>query len=362
MFSSRTRAIVFLPLLPLLLSGVLTGCGKKGDPLPPVRAIPAAIQDLAIRQQGGSLYLEMAYPKVTLSGEALPGIDKIEILELRRPAPAVGFEVEVQPREFAGAAQTYLELGGEPLKASTFGDRLSVRLELTDLPEEPTEARIFGTRVTATNGEASGISNLAAIVPRQPPEPPGGLTLLPGPEGIEVRWQPVKAADPEEPGIEGFHIYRRDARNRNYGARTGAADPDADHYLDRSARFGQRYIYTVTSVVHKQPLIESGLGGEAEVLYQDRFPPAPPEGVVALTEAERVRLRWDTSGDADVVGYNIYRKGLNDFVRLNRQPQKEREYVDDRVRTGRTYIYRVTAVDDQGNESEASEEVTTTLR
>jgi hypothetical protein len=357
--SSRTFV---LAALVALVSVAGSACGKKGDPLPPLRAIPAAAQDLSVRQQGTDLFLEMAYPNVTMAGDALPGIESLEVLQLLRPAPAAGFEVEVQPREFAGAAEPFLELRGDRLAASTAGNRLALRLALEGLPEEPDEARIFGVRATATNGETSGISNLVAIVPRQPPAAPGELKLLPGEAGIEVQWQIPEGVSEDEGALEGFHVYRRDARSRNYGAPLHTAAQEQDRYLDRSARFGQRYIYTVTAVAATEPLIESGLGGEAEVFYQDRFPPSAPSGVVALTEAERVRLRWDAGSDADIVGYYVYRKGQNDFVRLIRAPLREREYVDERVRTGRTYVYRVTAVDAQGNESEASPEVTTTIR
>jgi predicted small lipoprotein YifL len=353
---------VLVALLASFMVGSVAGCGKKGDPQPPLRVIPAAAEDLSVRQQGTDLFLEMSYPNVALSGEALPGIDSVEVLEVRRPAPAEGFELEIQPREFAATAQPLLELRSNQLAAATVGGRLALRVGLGDLPEEGTdetaEARVFGARSTAGNGETSAISNLVAIVPRRAPEAPRGLGLVPGPEGVEVRWQRTEA---DEEG-SGFHIYRRDARSRTYSAAPRFADAESEAFLDRSARFGQRYIYTVTRIAQREPLIESALGGEAEVFYQDRFPPASPSGLVALTEAERVRLRWDAGTDADIVGYNIYRKGLNDFVRLSRRPQAEREYVDERVRTGRTYIYRVTAVDGEGNESEASEEVTTTIR
>ncbi len=355
MFSSRSVVIVSLAAL------ALTACGKKGDPLPPLRAIPAPVQDLAVRQQGEVLYLEMAYPNITLSGEALPGVAKVEVLELARPAPAAGFKVEVQPREFAAAAQPSSEFAGERLAAAIQGDRLSLSLPLSDLSAEPTEARVFGTRVTATNGEASGLSNLVALVPRQPPKPPGDLSLIPGADGIEVRWQ-AATTDEATGGPVGFHLYRRDARSRTYGPPLQGVAPEADRFTDRSAHFGQRYIYTVTTVAQKEPLIESGVGGEAEVFYQDRFPPAAPAGLVALTEASRVRLRWDANPEADIAGYHLYRKGQNDFVRLTRAPVEEQEYVDERVRTGSTYVYRVTAVDAQGNESDAGIEVTTTLR
>ncbi len=364
--TSPRRALLFV--LPLALPLLLTACGKKGDPRPPIRAVPAAVQDLAVRQQGQDFLLEMSYPKVTTSGMALPALDRVEVLQLLRPAPAEGFQPEVDALEFNTSAEVLRVLGGNDLSLATSGDRLYVRLPVPALAAPPTasdegaaampQQHAFAVRSITGAGEESALSNFALLVPTTAPEPPTGINLVPGPEGIEITWTPP--ADE----VEGFHVYRRDARSRAYPRTPIRVEGDQPKAMDTSARFGNRYIYTVTTVTQRTPLIESRLSGEAEVSYQDRFPPAVPGGLVVLAEIGRVRLTWDRSPSADVAGYYVYRRGggEGDFRRLNAESQTRRELVDEDVTSGRTYTYRITAVDALGNESAPSNEVLTTVR
>ena len=57
----RTSALLFLALLTTLS----VGCGKKGDPMPPLRNIPLTTSDLEIRQQGRVILFDMGYPTTT---------------------------------------------------------------------------------------------------------------------------------------------------------------------------------------------------------------------------------------------------------------------------------------------------------
>ena len=112
------------------------------------------------------------------------------------------------------------------------------------------------------------------------------MTAEPG--GVQLVWEA------EETGT-GFRIYRRDARNREYGAPIQVAPAETDRFLDRGARLDNRYIYTVTTVAEVEPLVESAIAIEQEVNYLDRFAPPTPDNLVALPETGRVRLLWEPS-------------------------------------------------------------------
>ena len=72
----------------------------------------------------------------------------------------------------------------------------------------------------------------------------------------------------------------------------------------------------------------------------------------AKPKAHSVELKWKASASI-VVGYNVYRadKSEGPYTKLNSSPVRETNYKDTTVQAGRTYFYRVTAVDAKGGES-----------
>src|SRR5204863_8743555 len=71
----------------LVAAAALAGCGSKGPILPPISLVPQATTDLSVRQQGSEIILSAAYPKSTISGVAMPGVEGIEIYRYVRPLP-----------------------------------------------------------------------------------------------------------------------------------------------------------------------------------------------------------------------------------------------------------------------------------
>jgi fibronectin type 3 domain-containing protein len=203
---------------------------------------------------------------------------------------------------------------------------------------------------------SSDLSNLVKILPRTPPPAPRRLQLAAGAGGVDLDWQA------DDPAV-GFRVYRRDAASRTYGQPIAEPKPTARAHRDATARFDSRYVYSITAVRLTEPRLESALAGELEISYQDRYPPEPPTGVIVLAEPGRTRLLWEPSAAGDVAGYLVYREDEEGtgFARLSEQPGLELGYLDDTVTSGRGYRYYVSAVDRNGNESEASETVAATI-
>jgi len=177
------------------------------------------------------------------------------------------------------------------------------------------------------------------------------VTVTPQADGILVGWKPVTNAG-------GYAVYRRAATERFSSKPLAMARSGETRHLDQSARFGQSYIYSVTAVDPKQPLVESAIKTEQEIHYVDVYPPPVPEELIAVAEAGRARLVWRQSEAPDLAGYIVYRKGsTGDFVRLTAKPIAATNYVDAAVVSGQGYDYRVTAIDQTGNESAPSAEV-----
>ena len=394
--TARRRACAARLLLALVAVAPFAACGKKGDPLPPPRTVPARIADLAVRQRGLEVVLEMGYPKTTAAGMVLPELASLEVLQAAKPAPpatttaagaatpatapavpppAAAAPVTPAPatpapttpapttpapttpapttpvaplaidgREFAVAAKPILELTGAELKGAVSGDRITVRFRLGEALPSPPEARFWAVRTRAERGGWSDLSNVAALAPTMPPAAPAPLALTARAEGVEVAWGAVA-------GAVGYHVYRREAERPSYGAPLKAAEAGESRFVDTSARYGQRYIYTVCALASKTPVVESAPAGERELVYEDRFAPPPPDKLSALPGEGSVRLLWEPSQAPDVAGYRVYRQDPGaEFRLITPEPLTARELLDSGLTTKLLFRYRVTAVDARGNE------------
>ncbi len=97
------------------------------------------------------------------------------------------------------------------------------------------------------------------------------------------------------------------------------------------------------------------LGCEKRVLYYDDCPPSIPKGLYSITGDERVYLFWYENDEENFDEYWVYRRREDEshYRRIGRTTTAE--YVDKNLRNGRTYWYRVSAVNWYGDESDLSE-------
>jgi hypothetical protein len=340
------------------LAAIAFGCGRRGDPLPPLRYVPNVTTDLSVRQQGELVTLELGYPLTTASGLALPGLHAVEVWSLASDQPAATART-VDARAYAGAASRRASIEGAELESAVFGDRLRLRLPFSTLAGgEPLGggSLVLGVRAVSSTAETSDFSNLAALDVRTTSGAPTDLSAVAQAEGIALAWSHVDAG-------EGFTVYRRAARERGYGAPIGRTADDELRYLDRDARYGESYFYTVRTIVGSEPLVESEAAVEREIDYRDTFAPAPPARLTVLAEEQRVRVLLEASPANDVVGYVLYRRDPGaQFRRVTREPLTELEHIDTGLASALTYVYRATAVDSAGNEGEPGAEVTVTVR
>ena len=100
----------------------------------------------------------------------------------------------------------------------------------------------------------------------------------------------------------------------------------------------------------------AGVSGCRDGPFWDRRP-AAPRGLYSLTGDKRVTLYWIANTETDLDGYNVYyavrgATGPYKFMAFTRDAR----YVDSDVQNGSTYWYAVSAVDENGHESELSAE------
>jgi hypothetical protein len=82
----------------------------------------------------------------------------------------------------------------------------------------------------------------------------------------------------------------------------------------------------------------------------------PPGASAPAGLQHHVNLSWKASTSV-VAGYNVYRRGASAVVKLNSEPVTGTSYVDRTVQPGQTYFYVIKAVNANGGESTASNEI-----
>lgn len=175
--------------------------------------------------------------------------------------------------------------------------------------------------------EVSNVTKEGCVLSWQPPEDDGGLEITN--YVVEKRdlqsntWTPVSAFVPGTTVIvskltEGHHYeFRIMAENAN-----GRSDP----------------LNSVSSVLAKAPFGNPG---------------KPDRPVVTNHDVDHIDIEWEPpsdNGGNSISHYDVERKDLKSgrWIKVNNEPVKGTNFVDDRVLEGHTYEYRVRAVNKAG--------------
>jgi hypothetical protein len=250
----------------------------------------------------------------------------------------------------------------------------AVRMKYVDtLPsqlgeQDPTGFVRYAVEIMNTRDRSAGLSNqvLIPVAPTIPP--PGSVTVNSEADGVLVSWK--DATIPSE--LVGLTFkYRIERSPAGAHAYIGIADvtPETEgYYLDKTFAWEAKYDYRITAVtfVHAQGLnmaVEGDDSAPVAVFTKDIYPPADPTGLQAVFSSVGqkafIDLSWAPNLDSDLAGYYVYRTADGGApVKLNKQLVTVPSYRDENVKTGKTYVYSVSAVDLRGNESQHSAEAT----
>ena len=341
---------------------LLTGCGRKLAPEPPLQVLPARVEPVRLSQEGSDVVLRFPYPSKTNAGGTLTNLTGVTVYreltgarEGERPpeAPKDAATREREEKGFRARAEAIQKLTRTEVDAATMGADVVVRDPLVPLYREGRIGRVFlryGVTATRDRKKASELSPLVALLPRVPPDRP--FRVVPTVEEARVclDWSaPVAMLDGARPvKVAGYAVYRRDVGDEEYEDRPLGIAIGATTYVDATVVPDRKYVYTVRAApVAELPLILGPASDEVPVSTADVFPPEAPDGVLILAEAGATRLVWNPSLAGDLASYRVYRREGGAWKRIA-QDLKDPVYFDAGVSARE---YGVTAVDKSGNES-----------
>ncbi len=375
---ARLALLVALGLAP-------AACGKKGDPLPPLRHVPARVEKLAIAERGGFIYLEWEAPRKTNHGSPKVELKVAEILRRVLEQPRVKAELpEEETPENKAEPEEREEFVGPPLPPPPppppFREQAAVIATL-EVPadggpvsfRDPWDPSWEGKRVEYAvrhlnrRGAPSESSPVVAIDPVPPLTAPGGVEAAAADGFVRVTWR-------EEPrGLFGFDLQRRSESGSYPPSPLNPAPLRVARYEDRTAPWGVPICYQVKKVAGLPPpqgpdnteasapaelspeaelsrspvVIESPESAEACVTAIDVFAPPPPGNPVAVAATGGILISWKEVPVADLGGYLVYRATTAEgpFDLQNEKPLPVATYTDRRVQSGQVYFYAVSALD-----------------
>ncbi|MGD0617624.1 MAG: hypothetical protein ABSB67_08180 [Bryobacteraceae bacterium] len=299
----------------------------------PSAHIPVAPGDLNAIERGNRIVVRFTAPALTTDAQAMPklgGADVFVAMNAGQFTPDSledkGFHAKVTAAEKPG-----------PVEASaTLPDELLSHQNVT---------LVVGARVLNTKGRPSAWSNLVTVHVVKPVAAPSDMVAAAAPEGVRVTWT--------DPGEHSFRVFRKGPEDKDP---VEIGKSDTTQYIDQTIVWGTAYQYWVQAL---RDNAESDVIAHQAITPVDKFAPAVPAGLTAVTAINSIELAWERNTETDLKTYIIYRAtGTGPLEKLAETDVPV--YADKAIETGERYRYAVSAIDIRGNESAKSAPVEAT--
>ncbi len=216
----------------------------------------------------------------------------------------------------------------------------------TWVPAEKEKVNSYTIQAVDYAGNVSAMSN-AVDVDLVSPSAPYLQIIGASSTQINLRWR--KSTD--NIGVTTYRVFRNDVGA--IATIDAAPSPTQEYwtYNDTNVKKGNAYIYYIKA--YDAQGNEARSNDPAAIAIDDTAAPSAPGGLAGtvlqptpLNTSARVQLKWFASTDnVFTTGYRIYR----DDVLLGTTSELQLSYYDDSAVKGRTYRYKVQAVDYPGN-------------
>lgn len=287
---------IYKLLLALL---IVSGCGVKGGPYPPLTDAPETVKKVSIKQQNGELVVYWNYIPKYADGRKMTENFRFEIYS---------FEHRIIKKIKKSGNLYWFRLPFSQEKEYCFRFKVSTRKASSVF------SRYFCYIPTFN-------------YPKLKPEFEISIVR----EGMKLEWKNSKMRT---------DIYR--SPDRVYYPVPVKVLKD-NSYIDRQVKENVRYCYYIT--YEDRNGVESSPSDIKCRVYRDIFPPEPPRNPKIIKKNSKIYLIWTESSSKDVIGYIIE---INDKP-VNKTPVKT--YILQIPDYKKGEVIKIYAVDKSGNKS-----------
>ncbi|MCU0578420.1 MAG: fibronectin type III domain-containing protein [Desulfobacterota bacterium] len=323
----------------LFLAGLPAACGKKANPVVPVKLVPQTVNDLAYGVQGAALVLTWTPIKTHTDGSPLTDLKGYSVQRGEFPLKDYCATCPDQFQDRLWLDPQGPELPGIRMEAD--------RIALTYDQLRPGNVYLFQVRAVNKQGIAGEASKTLKVTWDIPLGPPVLTGLKLRSEGVEVRWEAPKTLvdGSPAPAPAGYLVFRQ-APGGSWERITGEPVKEPP-WVDAQVQEGLSYAYQVKALRSTNGhLLESAGSAENQVLFKRVVPPPVVQELLAVTTPQAVQLRWQGLTGQPVQGYHVYRRTTREKTpqKLTREPLATTLFEDRQIQPGAAYYYSVSAV------------------
>lgn len=289
-------------------------CGKRGDPLPPLRPVPSIAEGVSVSQEGTQIRLRWTAP-ATNSDETVEELDLERAILLRREIDLRALVAEQTTVAEPPQAPSTVEPTGDPTERRK-PEPSSEPAEAAPAPAAPEQEPVEEPPAEAPADETPGAVQPTPTPPGPSPRPQ--LVIPPFPEGANE----ITTTESTQPGS--VVVYEEEIDPAWVGKRL-------EYAVVYENRKGRRSVPSAVAQIDPQPPLE------------------PPSTIDVSSGDGFVKVTWSLAESLDEsMGFAVFRRGELDATYperpLNATPLRETEHLDHSALFGTPLCYIVRTV------------------
>ncbi len=334
---------------------IAAGCGKRGAPVPPKERVLQRVEITGF-QRGNQIVISW---KMRAQNAAVGNVQNISRADVYRLAEPANAPLQLSEEEFANRSTL---IAAMPITNADFAAKTLLYKDTLQFAGQAARLR-YAIRFVNAEGQKAAFSNSLLIEPMSKVAAgPGSLLAEASQDAVRLKWQaPATNIDGSVPvSILGYNIYRSTSE-KEPGKLLNKAPITATGFDDEFFDFGKDYYYFVRSVsvgTQAEP-VESTESNIVKFKAVDSFAPSAPTAITVAAAPTAISIFFAVNPEKDIVGYKIYRSTDKDiplakWTLLTPELMKTNTFQDNKVESGKSYFYYLTATDKAGNVSEPS--------